>query len=70
MTSEAQYKASKETQRKRIKILKHKQMLQRLPIVLLKINVGNTTDNLLNEIRKNCLFIVSSQKITKNYIIT
>ena len=70
MTSEAQYKASKETQGKRIKILKHKQMLQILPIVLPKINVGNTTDNLLNEIRKNCLFIASSKKITKNYIIT
>ena len=34
MRSEAQYKASKETQGKRIKILKYKQMLQRLPIVL------------------------------------
>ena len=45
-------------------------MIQRLPIVLLKINVGNTTDNLLNEIRKNCLFIVSCKKITKNYMIT
>ena len=34
-----------------IKILSPKQMLQRLPISLAQVKPGNTSENLLNEIR-------------------
>ena len=34
------------------KILTPKQMLQRLPIALAQVKAGNTSGNLLNEIRK------------------
>ena len=37
---------------KRLKILSPKQMLQRLPIALAQIKAGNTSENLLNEIRQ------------------
>ena len=40
----------KETQRKGLKILTPKQMLQRLPIGLAQVKAGNTSENLLNEI--------------------
>ena len=35
-----------------MKILNPKQMLQRLPIDLAQVNAGNTSENLLNEIRQ------------------
>ena len=38
--------------RTRIKVLTPKQMLQRLPIVLVQVKSGNTSENLLNEIRQ------------------
>ena len=34
------------------KILTPKQMLQRLPIALVQVKAGNTSENLLNEIRQ------------------
>ena len=34
-----------------MKILNHKQMLQRLPIALAQVNAGNTSEHLLNEIK-------------------
>ena len=34
-----------------LKILTSKQMLQKLPIVLAQVKAGNTSENLLNEIR-------------------
>ena len=37
---------------KQIKILTPKQMLQRLPIALEQVKVGNTSGNLINEIRQ------------------
>ena len=39
--------------RKLIKILTPKQMLQRLPIALAQVKAGNTSKNLLNEIKKS-----------------
>ena len=42
----------KEKQGKGLKILTPKQMLQRLPIALAQVNPGNTSENLLNEIRQ------------------
>ena len=35
-----------------LKILTHKQMLQRLPIALAQIKAGNNSESLLNEIRQ------------------
>ena len=35
-----------------VKILIFKQMLQRLPIALAQLKVGNNSENLLNEIRQ------------------
>ena len=46
---EAKYKAK---HGKGLKILSPKQMLQRLAIVLPAVKVGNTSKNLLNEIRQ------------------
>ena len=44
------------TEGKGLKILTPKQMLQRLPIALAQVKVGNNSEDLLNE---NCLFFVS-----------
>ena len=49
MVSETQYKTTHE---KGIKIFIPKQMLQRLPKALAQIKASNTSENLLNEIRK------------------
>ena len=40
------------TEGKGLKILTHKQMLQRLPVALAQVKAGNTSENLLNEIRE------------------
>ena len=39
-----------------------KQMLQRLPTALAQVKAGSTSENLLNEIRKNQIFFVSSKR--------
>ena len=41
-----------ETERKRLKILTPKQMLQRLPIALAQVKAGDNSESLLNEIRQ------------------
>ena len=41
----------KETQGKELKILAPKQVLQRLPTALKQVKAGNTSEDLLNEIR-------------------
>ena len=46
--SEAKYRPIKGTG---LKILTPKQMLQRLPIALAQVKVGNNSENLLNKIR-------------------
>ena len=38
--------------RSKLKILTHKQMLQRLPIALAQVKAGNNSESLLNEIRE------------------
>ena len=43
---------NKQQKSKRIKILNPKKMLQRLPITLAQVKAGNTSENLLNEIRQ------------------
>ena len=43
---------AKVSDRSDLKILSPKEMLQRLPIVLAQAKAGNTSENLLNEIRQ------------------
>ena len=62
MTSEAKYKATKETG---VKILTPKQMLQRLPIALPQVKAGNNSESLLNEIREIVYSLYQSKQITK-----
>ena len=48
-----------------LKILSHKQMLQRLPIALPQIKAGNNSQSLLNEIRQIVYSLYQSKEITK-----
>ena len=48
-----------------LKILTPKQMLQRLQIALALVKVGNTSENLLNEIRKIIYSLYRAKKITQ-----
>ena len=54
-----------ETEGKGLKILTSKQMLQRLPIALAQVKVGNNSENLLNEIRQIVYSLYQSKQITK-----
>ena len=60
--SEARRQAKKETG---LKILTHKQMLQRLPIPPAQIKAGNNSESLLNEIRQIFYSLYQSKGITK-----
>ena len=62
MMSEAKYRATKGTG---LKILTPKQMLQRLPIALAQVKVGNNSESLLNETRQIVYSVYQSKKITK-----
>ena len=63
MLSDANYDARKnETEGKGLKILTSKQMLQRLPIALAQVKVGNNSENLLNEIRKVVILCINPNK--------
>ena len=53
---------------KRLKILTPKQMLQKLPIALTQVKAGNTSKNLLNEIRQIIYSLYQAKDITKNCI--
>ena len=48
-----------------LKILTPKQMLQGLPIVVAQVKVGNTSENLLNEIRQIIYSLYRAKEITK-----
>ena len=48
-----------------IKISTPKQMLQRLPIALAQVKAGNTSENLLNEIRQIIYSLYRAKDITK-----
>ena len=50
---------------KGLKILSPKQILQRLPISLAQVKAGNTSENLLNEIRQIMHSLYLAKKITK-----
>ena len=63
--SEAKYRA---THGKGIKILKPKQMFQRLAIALAQVKAGKTSDNLLKEIRI-VFYYIGKAKLLKKCII-
>ena len=66
MLSDANYKAKQdETEGQGLKILRPKQMIQRLPIALAQVKAGNNSENLLNEIRQIIYSLYQSKKITK-----
>ena len=50
---------------KGLKILTPKQILQRLPIALAQIKAGNSSESLLNEIRRIVYSLYQSKEITK-----
>ena len=62
MVSEAKYKSIYE---EGLKILTPKQMLRRLPIALAQVKAGNTSENLLNEIRQIIYSLYRAKEITK-----
>ena len=53
----------------KLKVLTPKQMLQRLPIALAQVKVGNNSETLLNEIRQIVYSLYQSKQITKRVII-
>ena len=62
---------NKEQKGKGFKILTPKQMLQRIPIALAQIKAGNTSENLLNEIRQiiySYILCIEKKKLLKKYI--
>ena len=64
--SESLYRSKHdETEGRGLKILKPKQMLQRLPTALAQVKVGNNSEGLLNEIRQIVYFLYQSKQITK-----
>ena len=65
MTSEAKNKAKNKTSGKRLKLLTSKQLLQRLPIALAQVEVGNNSGNLLNENRQIVYYFYQSKEITR-----
>ena len=48
-----------------LEILTTKQMLQRLPIALARVNAGNTSENLVNKIRQIIYSLYRAKEITK-----
>ena len=48
-----------------MKILSPEQMLQRLPIALAQVKVGNTSENLLNKIRQIIYSLCWEKEITR-----
>ena len=62
IASEAKYKSK---YGEGLKILTPKQMLQRLPIALAQVKAGNTSENLLKEIRQIIYSLYRANEITK-----
>ena len=60
IVSEPKYKTKYEC----LKISTPKQMIQRLPLALAQVKAGNTSENLLNEIRQ-IIYLLYHTKITK-----
>ena len=62
LLSEAKYKAK---YGKRLQMLSSKQMLQRLPTAFAQVKAGNTSENLLSEIRQIIYSLYQAKEITK-----
>ena len=62
MQSEDKYKAKYE---EGLKILFAKQMLQRLPIALVQVKAGSTSEDLLNEIKQIIYSLYQAKEITE-----
>ena len=52
----------KATEREGLKVLSHKQMLQKLPIALAQVKAANTSENLLNKIRQIIYLLYRAKK--------
>ena len=66
LLSEAKYKAK---YGEGLKILTPKQMIQTLPITLAQVKAGNTSQNLLNQIRQIIYFLYWAKELLKKYIM-
>ena len=44
-------------------------MLQRSPTEFAQVKIGNTPENLLNDIRKSFFLCIEQKELIKNYII-
>ena len=53
-----------------LKILTPKQMRRRLPMSLAQVKAGNTSENLLNEIRQIVYSLYQAKEITKKVYVT
>ena len=51
-----------------LKILTPNQILSRLPISLARLNEGNNSEKLKNEIRQLLYYLYRSKKLTKKYL--
>ena len=69
MMSQAKTKA-RVTKGTGLKILTPKKMLQRLPIALARVKVGNNSESVLNEIGEIVYSLYQSKQIPKKYTIT
>ena len=46
---------------------KKQQMLQELPVALAQVKPGDTSENLLNQIKKSFYFLYHAKKLLKKY---
>ena len=65
MLYKTKLKTTKATKGTGLKISTTKQMLQRLPIALAQVKVGNNSESLLNQIRQIDFSLYQSREITK-----
>ena len=61
-------KKKQSMEKKPLKILTPKQMLQRLTIAFVQVKASNSSEDLLNEIRQIISFLYLEKEITKKYI--
>ena len=57
--------SNKQQKWKELKILSPKQTLERLPIALVQVKAGNTSENVLNEIRQIIHFLYQAKETAK-----
>ena len=67
-SSQNSWKNPRQWKGKAIKILTRKEMIQRLPVALAQVKAGNTSENLLNEIRQIIYSLYREKEVTKKCI--